>query len=184
MSETQNEFMPAISRLVADIERRDAETWELKRTVNKLCQFADMPPRYPDNNPPGGGSGGARFKADQFYGKPLASAVREYLEMRGAPNANGQGAATVKEIFNALKEGGFAFDTKNDDNALRGLRISLAKNTTTFHRLPNGQFGLLSWYPNAKPPKLKLGATDDEEEVEVEEEEDETATTDTAAAVS
>jgi hypothetical protein len=165
MSETQSEFLPAISRLVADIERRDAETWELKRTVNKLCLFANMPLRYPDSGPDGGGSRGP-LKADQFYGKPLATAVREYMEMRGAPSSGGQGAATVKDIFASLKQGGFAFDTKNDENAMRGLRISLAKNTTTFHKLPNGQFGLLSWYPNAKAVKPEKVEEAEEEEIE------------------
>ncbi len=162
MTEAQNEFLPAISRLVSDIDRRDAETWELKRTVNKLCAFAGLPPKYPDSGPDGSGGSRGPLKADQFYGKPLATAVREYMDMRGAPSSGGQGAATVKDIFLALKEGGFAFDTKNDDNAMRGLRISLAKNTTTFHKLPNGQFGLLSWYPNAKVPKPQVD--DDETE--------------------
>jgi hypothetical protein len=154
MSDYNEEFMPAIERLTSEIGRRDVETSEMKRMVNKLCGFAGLPLRYPDPGPESGGGGHHdALKADQFYGKPLATAVREYLEMRGAPSAGGRGAATVKDIFSALKAGGFAFDTKNDDNALRGLRISLAKNSVTFHKLPNGQFGLLSWYPSAKPPK-------------------------------
>jgi hypothetical protein len=160
MTENEGEFVPAIGRLVADIDRRDAETWEMKRMVNKLCGYAGLPPRYPDDPGSGGGGGLDTLKADQFYGKPLATAVREYLEMRGAPNSGGRGAATVKEIFQALKAGGFAFDTKNDDNSMRGLRISLAKNSVTFHKLPGGQFGLLSWYPAAKPPKTTGGEGD------------------------
>jgi hypothetical protein len=174
MADQESDFMPAISRLVADIERRDAETREMKRTVNKLCGYAGVQPRYPDAALDAGIGHGA-LKADQFYGKPLATAVREYLDMRGAPTSGGQGAATVKDIFSALKEGGFAFDTKNDDNAMRGLRISLAKNTTTFHRLPNGQFGLLVWYPTAKPPKpIPLASVgDDGEPVEIPEVEEE-----------
>ena len=45
----------------------------------------------------------------------------------------------------------------------RGLRIALTKNSVTFYRLPSGAYGLLEWYPNAKPqspgepPKRKRG---------------------------
>ena len=38
-------------------------------------------------------------------------------------------------------------------HALRNLSISLAKNTQTFTRLPNGTFGLAEWYPNVKAQK-------------------------------
>jgi hypothetical protein len=182
MTETQNEFLPAIGRLVAEVDKRDAETWEMKRTVNKLCSFAGLPPKYADNGTDGGGGSRGPLRADQFYGKPLATAVREYMEMRGAPSTGGQGAATVKDIFLALKEGGYAFDTRNDANAMRGLRISLAKNTVTFHKLPNGQFGLLAWYPNAKAPKPEKIEEIEEEEEEIDE--TEAATTAKAAAAS
>ncbi len=186
MTQTKGEFLPAIDRLVAEITSRDSETADMKRMVNKLCGFAGLPARYADPGPDGGGgSYDGVLKADQFYGKPLATAVREYMEMRGAPSTGGRGAATVKEIFAALKEGGFAFDTKNDDNAMRGLRISLAKNSVTFHKLPNGQFGLLSWYPSAKPPKAEIDWDDAEAEgKEVLDDRKETAAAKKAAAAS
>jgi hypothetical protein len=41
------------------------------------------------------------------------------------------------------------------------MRISLAKNSSLFHKLPTGKFGLLEWYPNAKP--LKASKTADDE---------------------
>lgn len=38
------------------------------------------------------------------------------------------------------------------------------KNTTVFHRLPGGgTYGLLSWYPNAKPAKPSQGEIEEEE---------------------
>jgi hypothetical protein len=185
MTQSNNEFGPAIDRLVAEITVRDSETADMKRMVNKLCGFAKQVPRYPDIGPDGGGGSDGPLKADQFYGKPLATAVREYMEMRGSPSSGGRGAATVKEIFAALKEGGFAFDTKNDENAMRGLRISLAKNTVTFHKLPNGQFGLLAWYPNAKQPKSDREVSEPLEEIEAEADtKTETATTKKMAAAS
>jgi hypothetical protein len=144
-------YLPAINRLTADIEAQESKLAEMKRMVNTLCGYAGIAARYQNVNAGARDVSIANLKSDQFYGKPQATAVREYLEMRGAPSTGGLGAASVREIYKALKDGGFAFDTKNEENAMRGLRISLAKNSTTFHRLPNGQFGLLSWYP--KVPK-------------------------------
>ena len=63
-------------------------------------------------------------------------------------------AATVAEIQSALNEGGYSFDTKDDENAKNGLRQSLRKNPV-FHRIPSGEWGLLEWYPNAKIEKEK-----------------------------
>ena len=70
--------------------------------------------------------------------------------MRRAQNL---GAATNREIYDSLMAGGYEFDTKSEDIAQKSLRNSLAKNTALFHKLPNGQFGLLAWYPNVKKPK-------------------------------
>jgi hypothetical protein len=91
------------------------------------------------------------------------------------------GAATVNEIFDALTAGGYTFNTKTDDVGRASLRNSLSKNTVTFHKLPNGRFGMLSWYPNAKPTKAAAagnGAVEEEEEEEIE-----TATEETAAGI-
>lgn len=146
-----DEFAPAIARMMADVRRLEDEANELKRTVNKLCQYANRPPAYSvaDTKVPDV----FNIRRDQFYGVPLATAVREYLSMRGDPKTGGLGATTVNEIFAALKEGGFAFDTKNDENAKRGLRISLAKNVAAFTKVPGigeGAFGLTEWYPTVK----------------------------------
>jgi hypothetical protein len=61
----------------------------------------------------------SRIRPDQFYGQPLASAVRTILEMRKQQDL---GAATVKEIFEALTMGGYQFNTKNDEVAVASLR--------------------------------------------------------------
>ena len=80
--------------------------------------------------------------------------------MRQATN---QGPATVREIYETLTQGGYQFDAKDETNAMRGLRISLGKNTQKFHKLPNGVFGLVAWYPNLKVPQ-RGNATADEED--------------------
>ena len=40
-----------------------------------------------------------------------------------------------------------------DNDRLRSLAISLAKNNQKFHKLPNNTFGLLSWYPSVASEK-------------------------------
>jgi hypothetical protein len=150
------DFDPAINRLVDEINKDEAALQEKKRMVNTLCSYASRAPMYLDAEKLAKTVGA--ILPDQFYGKPLATATREYLEMRRASNL---GAANIKEIFENLQAGGFKFETKNEANAMRGLRQSLTKNSVTFHKLPNGTYGLLEWYPNAKPQKDK--PTDDEE---------------------
>ena len=118
---------------------------ETKRVINSLCRTVGRAPIYADeeqiDHP-------ANIRRDQWYGQPLSTAIREYLTMRRSAN---QGPATVNEIHDALVLGGYEFEAKDDDNAKRGLRVSLTKNTAIFHRLPGGNtFGLIEWYPNAK----------------------------------
>lgn len=150
-----DEFSPAIRRLQKDIAAKEAEVLGLKQTVNTLCGYGGLPPIYP-NLEKVSVTDLATLRRDQFFGVPLATAVKDYLSLRGDPKSGGAGAATVNEIFSALKEGGFAFDAKNDENAKRGLRISLAKNVAAFRKVPGsgeGAFGLAEWYPAAKAPK-------------------------------
>lgn len=103
--------------------------------------------------------GTSSIRRDQWYGQPISTAIREYLTMRRASNA---GPSTVNEIYDALTQGGFKFDAKDEENAKRGLRISLTKNTSIFHRLPDGKhYGLIEWYPDIKVRKERLSAADD-----------------------
>jgi hypothetical protein len=136
----------AIDEIVAEIGQLEGQIHDKKKIVNTLCVVAGRDELYtleaPDTAIPN------RIRPDQFYGQALATAVRTILEMRKQQNL---GAATVNEIFDALTTGGYTFNTKSDDVAKQSLRNSLSKNTVTFHKLPNGRFGMLSWYPNAKP---------------------------------
>lgn len=143
-----------LKHTIADLQSKLAEQEEAvittKTLINQLAEMAGMPPVYSDAELQVANTSNLSIRSDQFYGQPQATCVREILEMRRSLN---QGPATVNEIFEAMKEGGFAFDTKNDENAKRGLRISISKNTALFHKLPNGRIGLLAWYPKAKQPK-------------------------------
>jgi hypothetical protein len=152
MSESDNPYERAINDLVAKIEERMKPINDDKRTVNRLCELASMPLRYPDLEGERV-TGALSFRRDQFFGKPLATVVREYLEQRGPSDRGGLGAAMTGEIFDALIAGGYKPETDDVENAKRGLRIALTKNSQTFYRVPSGAYGLLEWYPNAKPQK-------------------------------
>lgn len=155
----ENPYEAAINDLVANIDERMAPILEDQRTVNRLCALAGHPSRYPDVDTPRAG-GTRSIKRDQFHGKPLATAVKQYLELRGPSDRSGLGAATVNEIFDALIAGGYKADAADEVNAKRGLRIALTKNSYLFYRVSSdvsdggSTYGLLEWYPNAKPQKV------------------------------
>jgi hypothetical protein len=151
-----------IRQTIADLQKSLIEdqqkVLDKKHLINQLAAHAGMGRIYTDAELQSGPSVNLAIQSDQFYGQPLASSIRTVLELRKALN---QGPATINEIHAALVEGGFAFETKNEDNAKRGLRISITKNTSLFHKLPNAKFGLLEWYPNVKQAKGGKAATDD-----------------------
>lgn|SRR5262245_44799374 len=140
-----------INEIQDRIREQESQLLEKKRGVNALLAAYNRPPFYTDLElKPASASGPIR--RDQFYGQPLASVVREVLTRRRAAD---QGPASVNEIYEAMLEGGYRFEAKDEENAKRGLRISLAKNTATFHKLPTGHYGLTEWYPAAKEVKAK-----------------------------
>jgi hypothetical protein len=78
--------------------------------------------------------------------------------MRRAANL---GPATPRDIYEALVKGGLKFDTTVVANAITGVRGTLRKNSSIFHKLPNGEYGLLSWYPRAKAARPNAAADDE-----------------------
>jgi hypothetical protein len=138
-----------VNAQIADLDR---QLGEKKRMVNDLCKLAGRPAVYADADLIGS-SVSLSTRPDEYYGKPLATVVTMILEKR---NAARLGAAAVNEIYDEMVTGGFGFGGKNDDNNKRGLYISLGKNTSTFHKLPNGTYGLLKWY-DVKESKSSKG---------------------------
>lgn len=134
-------------------EQEDA-VMATKKFINQLCSFADRPPLYSDADLQTESlrSGLGAIRSDTFYGKSAITACREYLEMR---RGSGLGAASLAEIMDALETGGFDFTTisADEEGQKRGVAITLAKNSSIFHKLPNGNWGLLAWYPEAKEKK-------------------------------
>lgn len=146
----------AIAELETKLEDQLKAVAKTKSGINQLAELAGLPVPYPETEER---ASGGTIRPDQFYGKPLHTAMRAYLDMRGPT----RGPATVNEIFDALKLGGFQFDTKSDDNAKRIIRITLTRNTLVFHKLPNGSYGLLAWYPNVKASKVKTKSKESQE---------------------
>jgi hypothetical protein len=165
-----------ISELAAEITADEASLRKKKETVNTLCGAVGRPPAYALES--AATALPTQIRSDQFYGQPLAGSVRTILEMRRAQNL---GAATNREIYDSLMAGGYEFDTKSEDIAQKSLRNSLAKNTALFHKLPNGQFGLLSWYPNVKKPKASAAPSIEDEAEPQDEDEVEEAPAESAA---
>src|SRR5258708_26958261 len=142
---------------------------DTKKTINTLLRRIGKEPQFPDEAAEQIGSISLRIRPDQFYGKPLATSVQEFLENR--KKATGDQACTANEILAALEQGGFDFKAQGwkDNDRLRSMSITLGKNPK-FHRLPNGTYGLMSWYPDVAPqrerPAGKNGTTQGAEDKE------------------
>ncbi len=166
MQKARPELMPAITLFEQKVIDAERNVTALLSALNLLRAEAGLPPRPPTSGgggPEGGGTATvAEIRPDTFYGKKLQTAVREYLEMRKAA-AGRTDPATPKEMYEAITAGGYKFDAKTADIAMVGLRALLRKRTAFFHKLPNGTYGLTSWYPDAKKPKAEAGSDDGED---------------------
>lgn len=133
-----DDFGQAIEQLKRKLDEQMQAATETKQAINLLLKMSGQPAMFNDTS-----SEGSSFsiRADQFYGKPLATAAQEYLESR-------KQAIQPEEILRGLEAGGYDFDVVGwkENDRLRNLAISLAKNTVKFHRLKNGSFGLKAWY--------------------------------------
>jgi hypothetical protein len=145
----------------------------VRESINLLRSQAGLSPLFPDD---GGGSGtrpgagtetlststgqAGQINSDAFYGKRQATAIREYLEMR---RAAGLGPAKPREIYDALRQGGYQFKAKEDETALVGMRALLRKMNSTFHKVPGtSAYGLRSWYPHAGTVRPSTAGADGE----------------------
>jgi hypothetical protein len=138
-------YRDTILELEVELQQANEKVRKLKTTINQLCELGGDPPAYvdiQDNSAPRTSS----IRPDQFFGKGLATAAKEYLKIKGS-------AAALDEIYDALLNGGYEFA---GDKKLwkRGLSISLSKNTQTFIYIKNNEsFGLLEFYPDYKKKK-------------------------------
>lgn len=134
-------IMKTIDELEQKLQDQLNEASETKKTINLLCRQINEAPRYEDVSTEAvRAKGSTLVRPDQFFNQSLSAAVREYLNMR-------KSAATVDEIYDALKRGGFEFAGKDDSIKKRGLSISLAKNSKLFAYIKaSNSFGLWEFY--------------------------------------
>lgn len=138
-------MMAAVSKLEKDIEDLQLAINKKKQAINVLYDSMGEAPPYEID---GETSISKTIRPDQFYGKGFATAASAYLKMKNQ-------ACSASEITEGLKAGGFDFTWKDEDR-VRMVAISLAKNSYVFHKLPNNTFGLLEWYPDIKNKKKSV----------------------------
>ncbi len=154
----------AINALQKELANHERLATDIKTMINRLCVSAGKPALY-QNVESGSQLGAMSIKADTFYGKSVIVAAREYLDMRKAADL---GPASARDVYEALKSGGFAFGSTIEANAITVVRQAMAKQTAVFHRLPTGDYGLSKWYAKIKPRKVLLGnnGSDDSPDIE------------------
>jgi len=130
----------AVEELEAQLQEQLQEAGNTKKLINSLLKRMGQPERYTD----AGDTTIGPVRSDMYYGKPLATAITMVLERVAH-------AASAADILKALEQGGFDFRPLkwSESMRLRNVAISMAKNTKAFHKLPNGTFGLVSWYDPA-----------------------------------
>ncbi len=139
----REENVKAVDALREKIRVKEDEIRQLKTVINGFYTDEGEPAPYANVSPDSSTARLGSLRPDHFYGKTLAEAAQEYLEMR---KASGLSAASVNDIYSSLKAGGYKFQAANDEYAKNGVRISLRKTGNVFHQLPSGDYGLCVWY--------------------------------------
>jgi hypothetical protein len=154
IEELQAQMRPLEEQIKPVVDQIDAK----KKLVNQLCEASGAERIYPDvetTKPATVGLG--PILPDQYFGKAVATVVRDILERR---KRAGLSAIALGDLYEAMKAGGFEFDNKDPEVARRSVAITLGKNTQTFTRVPStGSWGLAEWYPNAKKNKPVVAAS-------------------------
>lgn len=150
-----NAFQPAIDEIKSRIAAKELEIHPLRVTLNELCKLAGLQEEYPDlaagSSAPLARKGQTlSWKSDQFFGRPLATCVAEYFEVR---ESSGLGRpASIDSIYDALVQGGYKFEgSGNEANTKRAIKISLTKNTAQFVKISDDTFSLKKWYKVRTP---------------------------------
>jgi hypothetical protein len=138
-----------VEKYQAKLAALDAQARKIKTAINGLYELEGEEIPYPDaeNASAEASNRPMTIRPDQFFGRPLATVVREILGVRSQRQL---GAIALDELFAIMLSGGFDFEGKDDSTKKRTLAITVAKNPA-FVRVPSsGHIGLAEWYPNAK----------------------------------
>ena len=145
------EFIKTIEPMVEEVNSLLRKASEIKTIINQYCAINGEPPIYTDVEFTAVGNS-TSILPDQFFGKGLSTAVKEYLKGKGR-------AATAQEIYDVLKKGGFEFpESWKEKEQLKNLAISLSKNRYDFVLVPGlegNAYGLWEFYPEKKRMKEK-----------------------------
>jgi hypothetical protein len=134
------------------LDKYKAQARELRKTqelLNRMAEDVGSEIPFPDLQDDEI-SGAIKIKPDQFFRRPLATCVTEYLTLKGE-------ATPFQEIFDALKRGGFEIKNQGDEKA---IRTSIAKNTATYVLIGENTFGLKEKYGDSKKDKSKRNSSD------------------------
>jgi len=124
-----------VDKLEAKVAPLLAEVAKLRGFINTVYELAGEPVPYADAaaagavTPPAGRR--KTYARDAFYGKGLATAVRQLIEDNGALSAD--------EIRELLFGGGFKFDVDDPTKQVNNLKISLGKNQA-FDKTSKGDY--------------------------------------------
>lgn len=143
-----------VERYQNKIAPLEAEINKYKRLVNELFKDCNEPPPYQIGDEIAATQPQGAVRPDQYYGRPIATIVKDILEARAKKNL---GAISLNELFEAMKIGGYHFE-KDETNAKLSLSVTIAKNPA-FAKLPTGYIGLAQWYPEIKRKKPRNGGT-------------------------
>ena len=151
--------LKTLEDLKKGISSLEAQLNEKKKMANYLSGMAGNSDIYAvQSNEP---ASVMPSNGDEYYGMPAVTAIREVLNARKSANI---GPATLGEIYDTLIAGGYHFDTATETNARNSLRVTLSKRSATFHKIPNGKYGLVKWYEKIKVAKKSKKARIDEDE--------------------
>ena len=144
-----NDLSKAVEALNNELSKLFEREVEIKKTINNLSAMMGKPQPFSDVEL-SRVQNSMSIRPDQFFGKPLAGAVKEYLKMRGQ-------ACTPQEINDGLIAGGFEFPKDwTEKYQLRNLSISLSKNSKEFVYVKSSNaYGLWEFYPDKKRERQK-----------------------------
>lgn len=141
------EINAAIEKMQQRLNEVLGEALELKKAINVMRRTIGQEPLYEEATEEIK-TGNAVLRPDQYFGMPLATAVKEVLKLFGR-------AVSPQEIVEQLEKGGFDFPSnwKDRKDYPRLMAISIGKNRRDFVPVPTGDgtiYGLWEFYPEKK----------------------------------
>jgi hypothetical protein len=150
MEDVRSALQPAFDRLLEELRQLEAQAKGKKMALNEMAKSMgdEIPfPNIEDESLTR--LGRPNIRMDRFLGRPLATAVEDYLTLSGKE----VGARPWSEIVQVLRQGGFELGkAKTAEDA---ARTTILKNTTKFKLVGDDAFGLLDWYPKIKREQSK-----------------------------